>query len=66
MNMHLHALERHAATFRQLSNRTNGDNLYIHIAMVENTFQTVNTPHTNMSAPGRVRNAVKIGTAHSS
>ena len=34
---------RHAATVRQLSNWTNGDDLYIHIATV-NIIQTVNSP----------------------
>ena len=29
MNMRKHALERHAAAVRQLSNGTNGDDLYI-------------------------------------
>ena len=36
-----HVLERHAAAVRQL---TNGDDLYIHIATVGNTIQTVNSP----------------------
>ena len=39
-----HALERHAAAVRQLSNGTNGDDLYICIATVGNTIQTVNSP----------------------
>ena len=39
-----HALERHAAAVRQLPNGTNGDVLYICIATVENTIQTVNSP----------------------
>ena len=30
MNMLYHALERYAAAVRQLSNGTNGDDLYIH------------------------------------
>ena len=38
-----HALERHAAAVRQLSNGTNGDDLYIRIATVENTIRTVNS-----------------------
>ena len=48
------ALERHAAAVRQLSNGTNGDDLYIHIATVGNTIQTVNSPmyDTHMSTPG--------------
>ena len=59
-----HALERHAAAVRQLSNGTNGDDLYICIATVENTIQTVNSPiyDTHMSTPG---NTSKLGTAHS-
>ena len=59
MNMRLHALERHAAAVRQLSNGTNGDDLYICIATVGNTIQTVNSPcmiHTHTA---------KLGTAHS-
>ena len=36
-----HALERHAAAVRQLSN---GDDLYILIATLGNTIQTVNFP----------------------
>ena len=39
-----HALERHAAAVRQLSDGTNGDDLYIRIAKVRNTIQTVNSP----------------------
>ena len=39
-----HALERHAAAVRQLSNGTNGDDLYVHIATVGKTIQTVNSP----------------------
>ena len=39
----VHALERHAAAVRQLSNGTNGDELYIRIATVGNTIQTVNS-----------------------
>ena len=39
-----HVLERHAAAVRQLSNGTNGDDLYIRIATVGNTIQTVNSP----------------------
>ena len=38
-----HALERHAAAVRQLSNGTNGDDLYIRIETVGNTIQTVNS-----------------------
>ena len=59
-----HALERHAAAVRQLSNGTNSDDLYIHIAMVWNTIQTVNSPmyDTHMSTLG---NTAKLGTAHS-
>ena len=46
------------------SNGTNGDNLYICIATVENTIQTVNFPmyDTHMSTPS---NTAKLGTAHS-
>ena len=44
VNMSKHALERHAAAVRQLSNGTNGDDLYIRIATVGNTIQTVNSP----------------------
>ena len=64
MNMRQHALERHAAAVRQLSNGTNGDDLYIHIATVGNTIQTVDSPmyDTCMSTPG---NTAKIGAAHS-
>ena len=59
-----HALERHAAAVRQLSNGTNGDDIYICIATVGNTIQTVNSPmyDTYMSTPG---NTAKLGTAHS-
>ena len=59
-----HALERHAAAVWQLSNGTNGDDLYIRIATVGNTIQTVNSPmyDTHMSTPG---NTAKLGTAHS-
>ena len=39
-----HALERHAAAVRQLSNGTNSDDLYIRIATVGNTIQTVTSP----------------------
>ena len=62
--MRLHALERHAAAVRQLSNGTNGDDLYKRIAMVGNTIQTVNSPmyDTYMSNPV---NTAKLGTAHS-
>ena len=42
--MREHALERHAAAVKQLSNGTNFDDLYIHIATVGNTIQTVNSP----------------------
>ena len=58
-----HALERHAAAVRQLSNGTKGDDLYIRIATVGNTIQTVNSPmyDTYMSTPG---NTVKLGAAH--
>ena len=49
------ALRRHAAAVRQLSNGTNDDDLYIHIATVGNTIQTVNSPmhDTHMSTPGK-------------
>ena len=64
MNMRQHALERHAAAVRQLSNGTNGDDLYIHIATVCNTIQTVNSPmyDTYMSTPG---NTAKLKAIHS-
>ena len=64
MNMHQHALERHAAAVRQLSNGTNGDDLYIRIATVGNTIQTVNSPmyDTYMITPG---NRAKLGAIHS-
>ena len=64
MNMRQHALERHAATVRQLSNGTNGDELYIHIATVGNTIQTINSLiyDTCMSTPG---NTAKLGAIHS-
>ena len=58
----MHVLERHTAEVRQLSNGTNGDDLYIRIAMVGNTIQTVNSPIRILSAPGTT---AKIGTAHS-
>ena len=52
--MRKHALERHAAAVRQLSNGTNGDDLYMRIATVGNTIQTVNSPmyDTHMSTSG--------------
>ena len=64
MNMRQHALERHAAAVRQLSNGTNGDDLYIHIATVGKTIQTVNSPmyDTYMSTPG---NTAKPRAIHS-
>ena len=42
----------------------NGNDLYICIATVKNTIQTVNSPmyDTHMSTPG---NTAKLGTAHS-
>ena len=54
----------HTVAVRQLSNGTNGDDLYIRIATVGNTIQTVNSPmyDTHMSTPG---NTAKLGTAHS-
>ena len=42
-----HALtcnKRYTVPVRQLSNGTNGDNLYIRIATVGNAIQTVNSP----------------------
>ena len=53
-----------AAAVRQLSNGTNGDDLYICIATVGNTIQTVNSSmyDTYMSTPG---NTAMLGTAHS-
>ena len=64
MNMRQHALEKHATAVRQLSNGTNADDLYICIATVGKTIQTVNSPmyDTHMSTPG---NTVKLGTSHS-
>ena len=48
-----HALERHAAAVRQLSNGTNGDDLYISITTVGNAIQTVNFPiYEYMNTPG--------------
>ena len=62
MNMRYHALERHAAAVRQLSNGTNGDELYTCIATVGNTIQTVNSPmyDTHMSTPGNRPGASSI------
>ena len=59
-----HALERHAAAVRQLSNGTNGDDLYMRIATIGNTIQTVNSPmyDTHMSTPG---NTAKPRATHS-
>ena len=65
MNMRSHALERHAAAVRQLSNGTNGNDLYnIRTATVGNTIQTVNYPmyDTYMSTSG---NTAKLGATHS-
>ena len=61
--MRYHALERHAAAVRQLPNVTKGDDLYICIATVGNTIQTVNSPmyDTHMSTPG---NTAKLGATH--
>ena len=58
------ALERHPAAVRQLSNGTNGDDLYMRIATVGNTIQTVNSPmyDTYMSTPG---NTAKLGAIYS-
>ena len=63
MNMRKHALERHATAVRQLSNGTNGDDLYMRIATVGNTIQTVNSPmyDTYMSTPGKTS---KLGATH--
>ena len=63
-NREANALERHAAAVRQLSNGTNGDDLYICIATVGNTIQTVNSPmyDTYMSTPG---NTAELGFAYS-
>ena len=60
-----HALERHAAAVRQLSNGTNGVDLYIRIATVGNTIKTVISPmyDTYMSTPG---NTAKPRAIHSS
>ena len=44
MNMRQHAVERHAAAVRQLSNGTNGNDQYIRLATVGSTFRTVNSP----------------------
>ena len=59
MIMRQHALKRHAAAVRQLSNGTNGNDLYIRIATVGNTIQTVDS---HMSTPG---NTAKLGATHS-
>ena len=42
--MNEHALERHAAAVRQLSNGTNGDDICIRIATVGNTIEIINSP----------------------
>ena len=57
-------LRRGIIRHRQLSNGTNDDDLYICIATVGNTIQTVNSPmyDTYMSTPG---NTAKLTTAHS-
>ena len=62
-----HALERHAAAVRQLSNGTNGDDLCKRIATVGNTIHTVNSPMydtciTCISTPG---NTAKTRAIHS-
>ena len=46
LDFNLHKFDfRHVAAVRQLSNGTNGDDhLYIRIATVGNTIQTVNSP----------------------
>ena len=58
MYMLYNALERHAAAVRQLCNGTIGNDLYIHIATVGNTIQTVNSLmyDTYMSTPGNAAN----------
>ena len=56
MNMRQHALGRHAAAVKQLSNGTNADDPYI----PGNTIQTV---PILMSTPG---DTAKLGTIHSS
>ena len=62
--MNMRTANEHAAAVRQLSNGTNGDDLYVRIATVGNTIQTVNSPmyDTHMSTPG---NTAKLGTIHS-
>ena len=60
MNMRYHALERHAAAVRQLSNGTNGDDLYICMSRVGNNIQTVNSPMCEY-----IHEYCIIGTAHS-
>ena len=65
MNMRLHALERHAAAVRQLSNGTNGDDLYIRIATVGNTIQTVNSPTYDTYMSTYFCNTAKLGAKHS-
>ena len=59
-----HSFFHTATAVRQLSNGTNGDDLYIRIATVGNTIQTVNSPmyDTHMSTPG---NTAKLGATHS-
>ena len=49
MNMRQHALERRADEVRQLSNGTNGNDLYIYIRIttVENSIQAGNSPYMN-------------------
>ena len=54
--------EIHAAAARQLPDGTNYDDIYIRIAKVGNTIQTVNSPYEYMSTPG---NTAKLGTTHS-
>ena len=44
LERHAAAVERHAAAVRQLSNATNGDDIYIRIATVGKNIQTVNSP----------------------
>ena len=52
-----HTLEKDAAAVRQLSNETYGDDLYIRIATVGNTIQTLLLPHSNISG---ICNAAKL------
>ena len=63
--MRYHALERHAAAVRQLSNGTNGDDLYIGTySNSSKRYSDSNSPmyDTYMTTPG---NTAKLGAIHS-